>query len=130
MSLVPVMLAEPLASGPPVNVDARPQEVNLDLYQGDDFYVDIAVVNPDGSGADLTGWTAEAQIRATRTDMQIMASFTATITGNIIELHLPNDQSRGLAPVAEWDCHIRSGTPEIYTIVSGTVRTARDVTRP
>jgi hypothetical protein len=130
VSLVPVtMPPEPLASGPPVNVDALPQIVNLILYQGDDFFLDIAITNPDGSEFDLTGWTARAQVRATPTDIMIMATFTASITANVIALHLPNTESINLAPAAVWDCELTSATPEIYTVVAGTVQTTRHVTR-
>ena len=39
------------------------QCVNLDVYQGDDFNTAIDFYNDDGTDADLTGYSALAQIR-------------------------------------------------------------------
>jgi hypothetical protein len=113
--------------GPPINIEALPQTVNLNLYQGDDFFLDIVVTNEDGSDYDLTNMTARAQVRATPAATEVMANFAATITDSTIHLHLVGSQAARLAPTASWDCEI-SGT-ETLTLVAGTVRTTQEVTR-
>ena len=120
---VPVVYA-----GPPITIDALPQPVHLDLYQGDDFFLDIVVRNDDGTDADLTGWTARSQIRETPDSTQILCTFDIDIEDNIVHLHLPNTESVRLTSVCVWDCQIVSG--EIYTLTAGNVRAPRRVTRP
>src|SRR5215471_4450025 len=77
-------------------VEVLPAAVNLKFYAGDDFYLDVTVNNPDGTAADLTGRTVTAQIRA--------AAGAATVTGNIIHLHLANADSAKLDGGYRWDC--------------------------
>jgi hypothetical protein len=115
---------------PPVLVSMLPVTVNLKLYQGDDFYLDLTVTNPDGTPADLTGYTAQAQIRtAVGAPDPPEASFTASVdtSASIIHLHLPHTEAEKLtAGVNYWDCQISS--TEWFTLAAGKVTVTGEIT--
>ena len=113
----------------PTTITAGPQVVNLVLYQGDDFYLDLTVTNPDTTPFDLTGYTPTSQIKD-QVGGSVLASFTCTIGGNIVHLHLPAVQSALLTSNGVWDCEITSATGLITTLVAGTVKVTADVTEP
>src|SRR6059036_3254727 len=97
------MLGSPRAAPGPIV--ALPTVIDLELYAGDDFYLDLTVTNPDGTAADLTTAVASAQIRAAANAADPMATFAATITGNVIHLHLTAAAAASLVS-GVWDCQI------------------------
>jgi hypothetical protein len=108
-------------------ITAVPVVVNLVLYQGDDFFVDLTVTNPDGSAADLTGVIAQAQIRAAPGAPDILASFTTSITTNVIHLHLPHTEAEKLSlNNCAWDCQIVG--LNVTTLTAGYVAVMPEVT--
>lgn len=117
-----------LAPGPPQTIDALPLVVNLLLYAGDDFYLDLTVTNPDGTDADLEGMAARAQIRARAGSPDVMAAFDAELEGNVIRLHLTSDASRGLSGKGVWDCQLYDG--DTATLASGRVTFTAAVSQP
>jgi hypothetical protein len=110
-------------------VTGIPTAVNLAVYQGDDLYLDLAVTNA-GQPADLTGYTAAAQIRATPVDTTILATFSVTIAASTVHLHLAHTDARNLTGQAVWDCQLTDPTGNISTIAAGSVAVTADVTRP
>jgi hypothetical protein len=110
---------------PSTTVLARPDQVNLCLYAGDDFYLDLTVVNPDGTASDLSGLTATAEVRAT-TDDPVIATFTATMAANVVSLWLAAADVAALPAAAVWDCQLQGAST--WTVAAGTVRTAAQVT--
>lgn len=114
----------------PVLISTLPVTVNLKLYQGDDFKLDLTVTDPDGTPADLAGMTAAAVIRLTvGAPDPPEATFTATIDpgGDIVHLHLPHTEASKLAPgVCYWDCQISA--TETYTLAAGKVTVTGQVT--
>jgi hypothetical protein len=112
-------------------VNATPQAVPLTLYRGDDFFLDLEVTDPGGAAADLTGATAEAQIRASAADVAVLASFDATVTGNVVSLHLPSVEAANLTTkTAAWDCQLTDSDGIVSTLAAGPVTITADVTRP
>lgn len=59
---------------------------NFTVPQGTSWGVQIPVVNPDGSPATLTGWTATSQIRAAATSTTILYTFTPSIVGSVVTI--------------------------------------------
>lgn len=120
--------------GQATTVTALPVQVDLVLYRGDDFYLDIAVTDSSNAALPMTGKTPAAQIKAADTDPAPLASFTCTVdttTTNIIHLHLANADSALLPDAAVWDCQITDDSSnDILTLVSGAITTSGDVTRP
>ena len=108
-------------------VVSRPDQVQLCLYAGDDFYLNLTVVNEDGTPADLTGLTPKAQVRAnTDTTDPVLASFTCTVSTNVVSLRLAAVDTTNLPDAACWDCQL-SGAG-VWTVAAGTVRTQQQVT--
>jgi hypothetical protein len=121
---------EPFVTGGPVTLTALPANVNLSIYQGDDFQMTIAVNNPDGSPADLTGATVMSQIRAAASQSSpVLATLTPSISGNVISLHLASVDSAALPPSAVWDCQMTDAKPYVTTLVAGTVTSTPQVTQ-
>ena len=111
------------------NIVSLPQAVNLTLYAGDDFYLDLTVTEPGGAAADLTGCTASSQIRATPGATTVLATMTGTIVGNVITLHLDSTDAVSLAN-GVWDAQLVRENGDIVTLVAGTVTVSPEVTRP
>lgn len=112
-------------------VGTLPTQVDLVLYQGDDTYLDVVVTDPvSGAPADLTGHTAQAQIRLTPDATEVLADFVATIEAHVIHLHLPHDQAEQLpAGCAAWDLQTTGPAGEITTLAYGGCRVTPQVTR-
>jgi hypothetical protein len=139
--------AQPRATANCATVTIQPPCIDLHLYEGDDFRMDLVCHNPDGSYADLSMCTAAAQIRNLPFESARFLSFDCSIgqvagIGNwsVVHLLLPSDQSAGLGghdPLSEydllydypmvWDCQL--AYPEIVTICRGNVTSTRQVTQ-
>ena len=120
----------PTATAGPVTITALPAVVNLSLYQGDDFFLDLTVTNPDGSAAELTSATPSADIKASKTAPDALATFDAEVDAiltNVIHLHLPHLQAAQLTPgSAVWDCQIED--TQVFTLAAGSVTITGEVT--
>lgn len=113
------------------SVGTLPVVVDLVLYRGDDFYLDVTVTDTGGGPFDLTGYTASAQVRVSAdTADPPAATFTATIAANVIHLHLANVAAAGLPPLGVWDVQITDAAGVVTTLAYGAVTTTPDVTRP
>lgn len=110
-------------------VSALPAPIELALYAGDDFRLDLHVRDQiTGQDADLTGYTPSAQVRLTRADTEVLASFDATIDGSTVHLHLHGADTATLPTPAVWDCQL-AGT-DVTTLATGRVVVGAEVTRP
>jgi len=118
-----------LAADTPSTVSGLPAVVNLLLYQGDDFLLDLTITNPDGSAFDLTGFTPTAQIKP-QPGATLMATFTAGVDDtipNVIHLRLPHLEAENLVPgPAMWDCQIAGD--KVITLCHGVVTISPEVT--
>ena len=109
-------------------ISALPELIDLALYAGDDFRLDLAVADHYGQPVDLTGYTATATVRATRDAADTLAEFTATIEGNVVHLHLAGADTATLTTPAVWDAQLAGD--DVTTLATGRVATAAEVTRP
>ena len=107
---------------------ALPTQVDLILYSGDDFFLDVTVSNPDNSPADLTGAVILAQIRTNEASPTPLAAFASTVASNVIHLHLPGASTETSTGVAMWDLQMTKGGA-VTTLVRGSVSITADVTR-
>jgi len=110
-------------------ISALPAAIDLSLYAGDDFFLDVTVTDVDGNPTDLTGAVVASQIRTKATDTEILAEFGATVEGNVIHLHLTHTDATGLPGSAVWDCQTDTDGV-VSTLVAGNVTTRPEVTRP
>lgn len=105
---------------------------DLDLYQGDDFGATVTVRNEDGTPADISTYTAQAQIRRAVADADplVIAEITATVESPDIHLALSHDITATLSGRYVWDLQIVSAAGAVTTIMAGKVITTAEVTRP
>jgi len=112
-------------------VGQLPLNVDLVLYRGDDFFLDVTVTDPDGNPYPLTGYTATAQMRQQPPDPDPpTATFMCSIAGNVVSLHLPHAESQFPPDQLAWDVQIVDGAGLVTTLAYGQATFTGDVTRP
>jgi hypothetical protein len=108
-------------------------KVDLTIYQGDDYAAGITVFEPDGTtAADLTGFTAQSQIRTSLNDIApvAVADFATTIAGNVISITLSHDITKALSkPTYVWDLQVIDTSGWITTLLMGSVLVTKEVTK-
>lgn len=109
-------------------VRRMPARVNLAIWRGDDCGFTLVITTSDGQPLDLTGAAVAAQVRTITAPRVIAGQFTATVTGNQIQLQLPAAITGNLPAGAEWDCQVTLDD-WITTLTAGTVTVRGDVTR-
>ena len=104
---------------------------NLTLYQGDDYSVYVVVTNADGTPADITGYTAKAQIRRDVADeaRRVEVEIAASVASPNVNLSIPHAQTQALTGSYVWDLQLTSPGGQIMTILAGAVIVTREVTR-
>lgn len=106
---------------------------NLSIYAGDDYAADVTVLQVDGvTPADLTGYTAQAEVRPSLTDVSLTpaATFTTIINGNVISILLTHDDTRLLTkPAYVWDLQVIDSNGWITTLLAGSVAITKEVTK-
>jgi|SRR6516225_6809995 hypothetical protein len=106
---------------------------DLSIYQGDDYAAMINVYQSDNvTPANLTGFTAQAQIRPGPADQApVAAEFTtAIVLPNQISISLTHTQTTSLTAFGyEWDLQITSSAGAITTLLAGAVAVTQEVTR-
>jgi hypothetical protein len=113
-------------------VGTLPERVDLTLYRGDDFHLDVTVTKADGTPLDLAGIVPTAQVRETPDAADPpLATFLVTVTDNVIGLHLTHLEAALLDDTpAVWDLQLNDAAGGITTLVRGSVAVTLDVTRP
>jgi len=106
---------------------------NLVIDQGSDFAVDLTI-SEDGTVKNLTGFSARAQMRATKLSSSVSASFTCTIaspTSGVIRMSLPHATSTALTSGRfYYDLEIYTGSDAAVTrLLQGEVDVTQEVTR-
>jgi hypothetical protein len=120
-------------ASPPVSFTVLPPTVDLTLYAGDDFSMVLNVFDNGGLPVDLTGVTAEAQIRANAAADIIEADFICTVGAsgaNTVQLVLASVDSAVLPSSCVWDCQLTFPGGVILTICAGKITMTAEVTRP
>ena len=109
-----------------------PQFANLGIYQGDDFSAVVTVLN-GRDPADLTGYTAQAQIRAGVADQasEPAIQMVTSISSPNVYLSIPHTQTATLTGGYIWDLQLTHTADGIVsTILRGNVLVTQEVTRP
>lgn len=107
---------------------------DLAIYQGDDYAALVTVNNcADGTPADLTGYTAQGQIRSGPADFAplVVAEMLATVVlPNNISLYLASAQTLAMQSLFYcWDLQLITPNGMIITIMRGDVNVTTEVTR-
>lgn len=109
-----------------------PSTIDLSIYAGDDYAADIAVTDADGAPSDLTGYTAQSQIRTSVSDVTPdgVAQFSASIQGNIVTIVLDHDVTKTLTrPTYYWDLQLIDGNGWITTLLAGKLAVTKEITK-
>lgn len=106
---------------------------NLTIDQGSDFAIDL-VVKDDDVVKNLTGYSARAQMRITKSAAAVAATFTCTITGatdGALKMELPNATSSAIAAGKYYyDLELYTTNDTIVQrLIQGTVILTPEVTR-
>jgi hypothetical protein len=110
-------------------IDARPSVVDLRVYAGDDLHLAVVVLDSSGGPEDLTGCTAEAQVRTTVDDETTLATFVTDVVDNTVYLHLAAADSATLPDTAVWDVQVTYPDTTVATLARGKVTLTKEVTR-
>tara|TARA_B100000768_G_C11207216_1_gene344362 strand:+ start:74 stop:415 length:342 start_codon:yes stop_codon:yes gene_type:complete len=107
---------------------------NLVIDQGSDFAINLTIKEL-GSAKDLTGYSARAQMRSTRTASSVAASFACTVlnpVGNgVVKMSLSNSVSSALTPGRYfYDLEIHTtNNAVVRRLIQGEVTLNPEVTR-
>lgn len=100
--------------------------------QGSDYAATVRVLNEDGSDADLTGYTAKAQLRRGPADCapEVSAEMgTTVVLPNIVVLSLTNAVTSTLCGRYQWDLDLHTDLGQIVTVLAGAAIVTAEVTR-
>jgi hypothetical protein len=106
---------------------------NLTIDQGSDFAIDL-VVSDGGTTKNLTGYSARAQMRNTKSATAVSATFSCTVTdatGGTVKMELSNATSSALSPGKYYyDLELYTANNVIVSrLIQGTVILTPEVTR-
>lgn len=107
---------------------------NLVIDQGSDFAVNLAI-KESSVAKDLTGYSARAQMRSTKSSSTVAGSFVCTVlspaTDGLIKMELPNATSTAMAPgLYFYDLEIHTSNDSVVKrLLQGEVTINPEVTR-
>ena len=107
---------------------------DLVIDQGSTFVIDLTI-KESGTLKNLTGFSARAQMRSSKTASAVAASFTCSITSpptaGIVKMELPATTSSAMASgVYFYDLEIHTANDAIVKrLIEGTVTINQEVTR-
>ena len=104
----------------------------LDVMQGDDYAAIVTVTDEYGVPADLTGYTAQAQIRRQYADYEpdVAVEITcAVVLPNEVHLSIPAAQTAALRSGWVWDLQLVSAAGVVTTVLWGSLLVHYEVTR-
>jgi hypothetical protein len=110
-----------------------PDLADLLIYQGDDYSAVVTVTDGTNTPPDLSGYTAQAQIRQGPADANpdIVVDITVSLTPpNQIQLSIPRTTTTTLShPLYMWDLALTAPDGTVETILRGWAQMTREVTR-
>jgi hypothetical protein len=105
---------------------------DLLIDQGADYSATVIVQNIDGTPADLTGWTAKAQLRRGPADAapEVEHEIATTVQApQTVLLSIPHADTTLLTGRYAWDLDLISPTNQIVTVLQGAAIIDAEVTR-
>lgn len=106
-------------------------QADLELYQGDDYAGTVTVLDEFNAPADITGFTAAAQIRrgVADSDPIVVAELDTIVDSPLILLSLSKTITETLSGRYIWDLQLTNPTGGVSTILRGRVVVTSEVTR-
>src|SRR5262245_30307949 len=104
---------------------------NHNTNQGDDDAPDVTVTLEDGTPADITGYTAQAQrhLAVTDVDTVVAPTLATDVQSPQVFLSLTHDQTKVMSGRYVWDLQLVDAGGIVTTILYGNVRVKAEVTR-
>lgn len=112
-----------------------PAILDLRIYRGDTYQLSITYQDSDGNPIDLTGYKARAMWRTARDaeDTLITIDETSGITlggaAGTADIVLTPAQTNTLTLASVWDFEFQDPSAVFTTILTGNVRSDRDISR-
>lgn len=106
---------------------------NLTIDQGSDWAITLTV-SEDGTAKNLTGYSARAQLRPTKSSTTKSADFVCTVTnaaGGVLKMELANSVTTALtAGIYYYDLEIYTSSDALVTrLIEGQATISQEVTR-
>ena len=113
-----------------IGSDLKPKRYDIELYQGDTFAFDMVFMNGE-TAVDVTGWTAQAQIKKMDSTPGETPTLGLTIGGvnGKITVDLTDTETAALAGTTEYkyDIQVSDGTSK-RTFIGGKITVTEDIT--
>ena len=109
-----------------------PSPANLAIYQGDDYLCIVTVSDGTANGPDLTGYSAQAQMRLGPADANPDVAWeieTEVELPNTINLTIPRGVTALMSGSYFWDLQLTAPDSTVATILAGSVNVTQEVTR-
>jgi len=101
----------------------------FEIYGGDDFAPTLTVTNPDGTPADLSGYSFLAHIKTSPSAPDVLGEWQLVVNGNVITMYLDHLLSASLPPWCVWDVEMVNIGGGTITLLTGTLSVKERVTR-
>ena len=105
---------------------------DLLIFQGSDYSATVVVQNIDGTPADITGWSAKAQLRRGPADAAPVVEHEISCTvqpPDVVLLNIPHADTTLLTSRYAWDLDLTSPEGLIVTVLQGAAIIDAEVTR-
>lgn len=111
-----------------------PATLDVDHYQGDDWFLLVEVQDSDGNAVDISGHDFWAQIRIAATSVDVETEIEiddGEANLGVLRLHIAPEVTAELPLKCHWDLQMASqqATPVITTLLAGKFTITRQITR-
>ena len=108
-----------------------PSSADLSIYQGDDWTGIVTVLDEDGTPADISTFTAKAQIRRSIADSDpvVVVEIVTAVASPLINLSIPHTVTATLSGSYVWDLQLTGPSGGVTTILRGRAKVESEVTR-
>lgn len=116
----------------PINSDAMPDNVDIEIYEGDDLDFEMEVRDAANTLVNLTGYTAKGQVKTSYADLSPLTLVTTipTPTNGIVKVSLANTVTAGLTAGGDYiyDIQLTNPSGKIRTYLTGDIIVLPEVT--
>lgn len=99
---------------------------DFNIYRGDDYIVEIAVINDDGSAVDLTN--TDVKLGFNDGNGGKMSYADITVENNVVTAHFKHETTKNLTySRAKWDLQLTKDSI-VTTVARGNINITKDIT--
>lgn len=122
------------SAGGPINAGAMPSNYDVKIYQGDTFEFIMEIKDSFGVAVDLTGYTADGQLKTSYSDSSPI-DFEVTITtplAGVVNVYLAPAVTATLLPDTSYiyDLQLTEPGGDVRTYLTGDATIIPEVTKP